>query len=452
MKVTPAVSGIGPARRRSTPIRHPHWRPPLALLASMTAGALVLAACGSSSSGTASAGAKLSVGVVAPFTGSQAQLGKFIVAPCYGATRVINAAGGVLGHQLSCLPIDDTGDAADAVPNVTKALATNSSLAGVLGIDSNVAATIVPIVENAKLPMISTNGLSQFSTTRDTYFWRMTAPDVAGGAGMGLWASKQGYKRVAVVFQNDIGDLGNKPGMLPALQKQGIAVTKDVTIPGDASSYQSIVNQVRAAKPDAVILSADTQTSATFLSEYKGLNNGSVPPVIAPTDVLDPSFYSAIKKVMGATYVVHSLSFVGTYVDTTSPEFQTYYGAVKASPNVQAPEVVVATGAVASLYDGLTVLSLAMTAAHSTKGTTYNSFVPKVTTRRSGAVEVHTYAQGVRELKAGHQIYYVGVTGPVIFNQFHNSPGEFAAFTFTPSGGTKVLQVIPPAQIASVLH
>jgi hypothetical protein len=65
-------------------------------------------------------------------------------------------------------------------------------------------------------------------------------------------------------------------------------------------------------------------------------------------------------------------------------------------------------------------------------------------------VAVHSYAQGVKELKAGHQIYYQGVTGPIAFNKYHNSTGEFASFAFTPSGGVKTLTVFSPAEVAAV--
>jgi branched-chain amino acid transport system substrate-binding protein len=338
------------------------------------------------------------------------------------------------------------------VPNVTKALATTSSLAGVIGIDSNVAATVVPIINNAKLPMMSTNGLSVYIHNTYPYFWRMTAPDIAGGAAMSLWAAKRGYKRVALVFQNDVGDLGNKPGMVSALAKSGMSAVTDVTIPGDASSYQSVVNNIRTLKPQVILLSADTQTSATLLSEYRGLNNGTVPPLIAPTDVLAPDYFSALKRVMGISYLTQKVSFVGTYVNTTSPEFVAYDNAMKASPQVQDPATVVATGAVASLYDGVNVLSLAMVAAKSTSGPVYDKFVPLVTTKRPGAVEVHTFAQGVRELKAGHTIYYVGVGGQVTFDKYHNSPGEFAAFAFDASAKPIVLGQIAPASIAAALR
>lgn len=422
---------------------------PAVLLAAM---ALTLAACGSSgsSSGGASPHSTIKIADIAPLTGSLAQLGQFTEGPCQGAANVLNAAGGVLGHKVACYPIDDLGDPADAVANVSKALAATSNIVGTVGITSNTAATEVPIVNTAKITMVSQNGLSLYSNTTDTYFWRMTPPDLLGGVGMGLAAANAGYKRVAVIFQNDVGDTGNKPGVVSALQKKGVTMTADLTIPGDASSYQSTVSQVIHGQPQALIISADQQTTDTLISEYSGLNNGSVPPIIIPTDILSPGLFTSMKKLLGASYLATKLSLVGTYVNQSTPEFKTYYSAVQGTPaGAHEAEQIVATQAIGTIYDGIMVMALAMEAAHSTTPSVYNSYMTKVTMQRPGAVEVHAFAQGVKELKAGHQIYYVGVTGPVAFNKYHNSTGEFASFAFTPNGGVKTLTVFPPAVVAA---
>ncbi len=423
-------------------------RTPYATVALIAAAGLVLAACGSSSTPGSSSHSTVDIADIAPLTGSLAQLGLFTEGPCEGAVNVVNSAGGVLGHKLACSPVDDLGDPADAVANVSKALATNSSIAGAVGITSNTAATEVPILNTAKITMVSQNGLSLYTKTSDQYFWRMTPPDLLGGAGMGLAAAS--YKSVAAIFQNDVGDTGNQPGVVAALHSKGVALTTNVTIAGDQASYESTVSQIIHTHPQALIISADQQTTDTLLSEYSSLNNGSVPPVVVPTDILSPGLFTSMKKLLGTTYLTTKLDLVGTYVNESTPEFKTYYNAVRATPaGAHEAEQIVATQAIGTIYDGIMVMALAMEAAHSTKPSVYNSYMTKVTMSRPGAVEVHSFAQGVHELKAGHQIYYVGVTGPVVFNKYHNSTGEFASFAFTPSGAVRTITVFPPAEVAA---
>ena len=411
----------------------------------------LLAACGGSGGGSSSSKGPLTIGVIAPYTGSQAQLGPIISAPCLAAVHVINANGGVLGHKLTCQQIDDYGDAADAVPNVSKALATNSSIVAISGIDSNVAATVVPIVDNAKIPVFSSNGLAAFDKNTYPYFWRNTAPDLAGGAAMGLWAAQSNYKRVALIFQNDVGDTGNQAGAVKALSQAGSQITSNLTITGDAPSYQSTITRIIANHPDALMISTDEQTLGTLLSEYKTLNNGTVPPVITDTGIFDPSAFSAVKGSVSVPYLTSKVAFIGTYVNTATPEFKAYSAAVSAASKVKFPQVVVATGAVASLFDGINVMALAMNMAHSTQGATFNKDIALISTKRPGAVVVSSYADGVKALASGKQVQYVGVTGPITFNKYHNSPGEFAGFAFTSSEGSRTLGLISPAKVASTI-
>ena len=87
------------------------------------ASCLAAAACASSSGGT-SAGQTATVISFNPFTGPDASFGPEMMAGCESAIHAINAAGGVLGVKLTCLPVDTRGDPADAVPAASKMLAT----------------------------------------------------------------------------------------------------------------------------------------------------------------------------------------------------------------------------------------------------------------------------------------------------------------------------------------
>ena len=451
--VTPVAPVTG-ARRRPTSGLARAWRA-AALLAVVP---LVVAACGSSNGGgnTGTGGGTtkpgtINVGVIGPMTGPAAEIGTLMTSACYAAVNTINKTGGPLNNKLSCDAIDDTGDPADAVPNVTKALATTSNLDMAVGLESNTAATTIPIVNNAKIPMFSTDGLVSFDKTTDQYFWRMTPADNQNGAAFSIWAYRKGYHRVAMIFQNNIGAQGNEPGVVAAIHKLGGTVAINLTIPGDAASYSSIVQKVINSHPQALITAADPQTSATFLSEYKQLNSGSVPPIVTATDSLTPQYFSSIKKVMGASYVANDISLVGSYVDPSTPAYGAYKTSMYASPQVKSPATVLGVGVISSIYDGIIIMSLAMQMANSTSGATYNADILKITSAGSGKTVVHTYPEAVAALKAGHQIQYVGVGGTISFDQYHNSPGNFSATAFTSNGSPRLLGVIKGTDVQQAL-
>ena len=426
------------------------WRlaSPLAL-----ATALVLGACGGGGSSTPpTQSGPLSLGVIAPFTGPAAEFGTLLSAPCLAATDLINANGGVSGHQISCVSIDDTGDAADAVPNVTRAIATTSNFDMAIGLESNTAATTVPLVNGAKIPFFTTNGLTQFNKNNLQYYYRMTPGDDANGAAFADWAVKQGFKNVAIVFQNNIGSEGNLPGLNAAMPKLGGKIAINLTIPADSASYSSEVQRVINAKPDVLIWSADPQTTATFMSNYKQLNNGVLPPMVTATDSLTPDFFNAVTKVVGIDYVTTKIWLVGSYFDQTTPAFNTYKAALLADSKTHDIAPVLSTvGPPAGAYDGINIMALAMIMAKSTVGSAYNSDILQVVTPKSGATVVSNYKDGAAALAAGKQIQYVGVLGKPTFDRYHNSAGEFNATKFNSDGSATQVGTISGSQVIQLL-
>ena len=92
-------------------------------------------------------------------------------------------------------------------------------------------------------------------------------------------------------------------------------------------------------------------------------------------------------------------------------------------------------------YDGVIVMALAANAAKSTSPSVWNKFIPAVTTASPEAVVVHSYADGIAALKAGKKIDYVGATGIIVWNQYHNSTGGFEVAAYQPNGNLNLVDL-----------
>jgi len=410
--------------------------------------AVLAAACSSSGQGSNQAQPKgpLQISIFESFSGANAAYGPEAAAGCYPAIRLINADGGVLGHQLACLPVDDKGDPADAVPAANKLLASGSSLVGSLGVGSDVATTVMPLFEQAKIPVFSTTGQASFDKSTFTYFWRNLAPDDAQGYAMALAVKKLGYTSAAAVFGNDIAAQGTAPTAIKGMHKLGINLVANQALALDQGSYRSEVQQLVTGRAHAIVSEADPQTSATYLSELS--QQGHLVPMITDTVSQEPSWIKAVSGAIGRSQLSKLDTIVIPYAPTSTLAYRTYTASLLAS-KAHVPQPAQWNSDLYSVadYDAVVIMALAMIAAHTTTPSVYNSYITKVTSPSPNAVVVHTFAAGKRALLAGKQIQYIGASGPSVFNRYHNSGGGFEMIRLTPSGKTVLVGPITAAEV-----
>lgn len=413
------------------------------------AATLGLAACASNGGGSTSSG-PIGIVQVGAYTGDQAFEAGFAASIDYPSIYAINKAGGILGHKVTLIPVDTRSDPADALTAMEKALATNSNIDAILGPDSTSAATLVPLLNQHQLPMMIAAGEAAYDRSSYKYLWRDVPPDPANGEAIALWAKQKGYTTVATVFGSDPGSQGDLPGVVTGVKAVGINLVDQENLTPDQPSYRSSVERLLAARPQAIITESDGATAATFFGELKQL--GTLVPIIGTSGTPSTSYFTPLRGAIG------------------DANFSKYFRAVVVGTPVSNPAVAPFNAAVVAVgsklpkpvsqwennsfseagYDGLMALALAMDAAHSTKGSVYNSYIDKVTAPGPGKVIVYTYAAGQRELAAGHQIQYIGASGPLLFNKYHNSFGSQAVEEFPANAPAVVVGTISQAAVQAL--
>lgn len=418
-------------------------------ITSLFASALAMAACGNASSGGGGGGGggkgAPEIAVFHAFSGPNAAYGPEAAAGCYPAAREINAAGGVLGHRIQCTPVDSKGDPADAVPAANRMISASSNLAGVIGGGSNEASAVVPLFEQAKIPVFSTTGQSSFDRTSDKYFWRILSPDAAQGSAMAAAAKKLGFTRAGTLFGNDVAAQGSAPTAIAGLKKLGLSLVTSQTLAVGQSSYRTEAQAMSTAKPQVIVTEADPQTSATYFAELSQL--GQVPALITDPVSQEPNWRKAVGGAIGTPFLNKQDYAVVAYSPMTTPAYKTFIAALLASakqvpqPSQWEPDLY----SVAD-YDSTIIMALAMDAAHSTTPSAYDSYITKVTSPAAGATVVGTYAAGKAALAKGKRIQYVGAVGPVVFNQWHNAGNQFAIERYS-KGNWQASSVLSAAEI-----
>lgn len=412
----------------------------------LLAAALTAAAFGGTQASNAStSGGALEIAIFHTYSGANAAYGPEAAAGCFPAERVINAAGGVLGHPLQCTPVDAKGDPADAVPAANRLIASSSSLVGVLGGGTDDATAVVPLFQQASIPIFSTTGQASFDRSTASYFWRILSPDAAQGNAMAAAAKRLGFSKVATLFGNDASAQGSAPTAVSGAKRLHLDLTANQTLAIGQPSYRSEVQALTSANPQAIITEADPQTSATYLAELTQL--GRVPALITDPVSQEPTWIKAVGGAIGKAVLAKQDYAVVAYSPPTTLAYRTYTAALDASAKqVPMPAQWDADLYSVADYDSVVIMALAMDAAHTTKPSVYDGFITKVTSHSPGAVVVNTYAAGKAALAKGKHIQYVGAVGPTVFDRWHNSGQGFAIERYV-KGNWTVSAILTAAEI-----
>ncbi|MDQ1484971.1 MAG: hypothetical protein QOJ62_664 [Actinomycetota bacterium] len=389
----------------------------------------------------AATGGTLTIGVIYPFTGANADQGAVGMAGCLSGIAQVNAAGGVLNKNFTCKSFDTKGDPADAVPAANQMMA-SANPAMVIGASDDSVATS-PIVTASKVPNFATIGDPHFDNQTNPYFYRLTPSDALQGVALGYYAANNGFKKAAAVFTSDLGAQTSVPPMVAEYKRLGGNLVANATLAPGSGSYRSEVAKVIASHPDAIISEMDPQSAATFWSEYLQLA-GKLPVILGTERTSNSDWITAVAKAVGDAAFAPAFKAIAPYVNFTGAGYDLYKQYLNASTQIRNPSQYNGQPYAISDFDAVSITALAMTMANSTKGSDYNADIPKVTAESAGATVVHTYADGLAALKAGKTIQYVGASGPLVFDKYQSAGRAFAYFDYDPATkGMAVKSVIP---------
>ena len=177
------------------------------------------------------------------------------------------------------------------------------------------------------------------------------------------------YKKVALVFGNDIGSQAFVGPAMTALQGLGATVTINQAIALGQPSYRTEVTAMLATHPDVIFTEALGPTDATYMAEVKQLNNGTMLPFMGTSATIDPVWFAAVTGAIGVQTVVDKFTAVDLGVELQRARLRrssrpTSTRSHRSSPS--APKYS-QRGATLHLYDGIMQAALAMDETKSTR-------------------------------------------------------------------------------------
>ncbi|MDR0600297.1 MAG: ABC transporter substrate-binding protein [Treponema sp.] len=210
----------------------------------------VLAGCAKKNSDT------LPVGAIFPLSGQVAFYGTESRDGALLAVDEINAAGGLLGKQITLLSEDDEGDAAKALNAFTK-LTTREKVVFILGSSTSGATKgMTQQAQQSKVVLISPSATALDVTNAGDYIFRACFIDpFQGVVGADFAYETLGARRAAVLY--DAGADYNT-GLADEFKKEFIAaggeVVADEAYQTNEKDFKAQVTRIKAADPDVVYL------------------------------------------------------------------------------------------------------------------------------------------------------------------------------------------------------
>jgi ABC-type branched-subunit amino acid transport system substrate-binding protein len=166
---------------------------------------------------------------------------------------------------------------------------------------------------------------------------------------------------------------------------------------------------------------------------------------------IQPTWFTAMAGSIGKPALTKYFVAESPYAPPAGAGWQVYKKDLLASSSVPKPAQWSTDSYTMTYYDSVLLMALAATATKSTSPAVWNATIPALTTASPDAMTVHSYAEGVAALKAGKKIDYVGATGIIAFNQWHNSGGGFEIAAYQSNGNLNLVDSISAAQLVPLI-
>jgi len=236
-------------------------------------GALLIAACGSSSNNASNAG-PINVGITGPFTGPYADPGIAIRNAGELAIADINTAGGVNGRQLKAFNADDACDAQQGVQAAQKLL-TQKIIAIVGGYCSGAS---IPesdtLHRNGDLPFITAASSNPKFTDQgyDNVFRMVSRDDAEAPADVSFMQQWLKASKIAIMHDNTTYAKGVADSAKQSAEAAGMTVTYfDAITPGQ-KDYTAALVKVGTGHPDVLFYTGYYPEFGLLAKEYVSLS------------------------------------------------------------------------------------------------------------------------------------------------------------------------------------
>ncbi|WP_428678171.1 ABC transporter substrate-binding protein [Reyranella sp.] len=208
------------------------------------------------------------------------------------AIEQINASGQLGNLKLEGMHADDAGDRGQTV-NIFQRMLNRDKVAVIFGPSlSNSMFAAGPLAQQARTPVIASSNTASGIPAIGTYIFRTSPPESVTFPGV-LQFAKEKYKIKTAAQIYGIDDVSMKANYevhKAALQKEGIKVLTTETLQKGDVDYSAQLTKIKAANPDAIVISALAEEVANIVRQARQLGIPQATLLIASNSAISPKF------------------------------------------------------------------------------------------------------------------------------------------------------------------
>lgn len=389
---------------------------------------LLLASVAATTLAGAASAEDIKLGVLIGFTGPIESLTSHMAAAAELAMSEVNAAGGILGGQVSAVRADSTCIDSAAATAAAERLITADGVKGIIGGDcSGVTGAVLQNVARPNgIVMISPSATSPALTTAedDGLFFRTAPSDAREGEVMADVLMEKGVKSIALTYTNNDYGKGLAEAIANSFTAKGGVVTINASHEDGKADYSAEVAALAAAGGDLLVVagyldqggkgiiqaSLDTGAFSTF-GLPGGMVGDNLPASIGPA--LDGSYGQVAQSDSAGAATMTEMGKANGF-DATSPYSM-------------------------ESYDAAALIMLAMEAAGSSDPKVYKDKVLDIANAPGEKIQPGELAKAIELIKAGTDIDYEGASAVELigpgeaggrYRQFEVKGGKYETIQF----------------------
>jgi branched-chain amino acid transport system substrate-binding protein len=311
------------------------------------------------SGGGASSGAAagpIKIAVVDAQSGTNSDLGQFEWRGVSLAVKQANTAGGVDGRKIQLTLYDDQGDPTVGT-ELARKIASDGDIAMFGTAESAVTVAMAPVLKSEKIPNITSGQSTALIAVKSPYLFLNGPTGLTYDSTLAKYVvTTKGYKKIAMLTNNDSYGAGEEKAMTSSLQSLGVTPVASKVVPADQTNMTPALNAIRSSNPQVLFIGAEEAQSGLIVKQARALGMTAVIAEGAPAGT---PLYLSTAGTADANGTIVSSPYLGNDASAAAQKFAADYTTAYGS----APEL---HGAKA--YDGAEIMISALKACNACTG------------------------------------------------------------------------------------